>query len=525
MTAMRFRLLPLLLAVLPVVTWAADECNGAPPFDCAVTLLQKGRFPAAIEVLEKLNAESPRNIKALNLLGIALSRAGNLEKANDRFRQALQADPAFLAALTNLSVNEFMLGRVNQAKAGMEEVLKNSPNDAVAHVYLGEIAFGAKHFGEAAAHYEKGRAQVYPVILHYAECLLETGRRADLSAVLGAIPEADTKNQFQAGILLGRAEAYLEAAPYFGRARAHASDPYTAAYDQTLMLIRGGDYSGAIQLSSELVSGGLGRAELYNLVSEAYLKTGQVEKAYSALRTATELEPESEDNYADFTSVCLDNANYELGMEIVDIGLKHLPNSYRLHLHRGLLLAQQDNTQESERDFEIASRISPSQSLPYVMLGFAWMQRGDTPKAVEVLRARVKSNPNDFMLSYMLGLALTRSGAETDEAKAAFEASVRLNPRFSRAHAEVGKLLLRSGDVGGAIEQLEAAVKLDPEDATAAYQLGQAYRRKGDVARAQEMLARVVKLRHQKDGVEDPNDEMKRLIRDGAAPGEHTVAK
>ena len=144
---------------------------------------------------------------------------------------------------------------------------------------------------------------------------------------------------------------------------------------------------------------------------------------------------------------------------------------------------------------------------------------------MEVLRARVKSNPNDFMLPYILGIALIRSDAETGgEAKAAFEASVRLNPRFSRARAELGKMLLKSGDVGGAVEQLETAVKLDPEDATAAYQLGQAYRRMGDGARAQEMLARVVKLRHQKDAI-DPNDEMQRLIREGAASGEHPVAK
>jgi tetratricopeptide (TPR) repeat protein len=522
---MRSRFLPLLLAAVPLMGWAADECNGSAPYDCAVALIQKGRLPAAIEVLEKLTAESPRNLKALNLLGIALSGTGSLEKANDRFRQALQADPAFLPALTNLSVNQFTLGQVDQAKAGMEAVLKSSPADPTAHVYLGEIAFSAKQFGEAAAHYERGRAKVYPLILHYAECLLQTGRKDELSAVLGAIPEGDTEKQFGAGILLGKAEAYLEAAPYFGRARAHASDPYTAAYDQTLMLIRGGNYAGAIQLSSELFSAGLGRAELYNLVSEAYLKTGQAEKAYGALRTAIELEPESEDNYADFTRACLDNANYGLGMEIVEIGLKHLPNSYRLHLHRGLLLAEQDSLQESEKDFETASRLSPSESLPYVMLTFAWIQRGDAPKAVEVLRERVKLNPNDYMLPYVLGLALTRSVAESGEARAAFEASVRLNPRFPRAHAEVGKLLLRSGELGGAIEHLETAVKLDPEDATAAYQLGQAYRRSGDVARAQEMLARVVKLRHQRDGVEDPDEDMKRVIHDVATPGEHKVAK
>ena len=56
------------------------------------------------------------------------------------------------------------------------------------------------------------------------------------------------------------------------------ADPYKAAYDQTLMLIRGGDYPGAIQLSDELFSAGQRRAELYNLISEAFLKTGQVDK-------------------------------------------------------------------------------------------------------------------------------------------------------------------------------------------------------------------------------------------------------
>jgi len=504
---------------------AADECKGAPPYDCAVTLIQQGRFPAAVGVLEKLTAESPRNLKALNLLGIALSAAGDLEKANERLRQALQVDPAFLPALKNLSINEFRLGQMDQAHAGLETLLKASPNDDVTHLYLGEIAYGAKQFAEAVTHYEKSRAQVYPVILHFAECLLETGRKKELSAVLEAIPEEDVEKQFQAGILLGKAGAYLEAAPYFGRARKHATDPYKAAYDQTLMLIRGGDYPAAIQLSNELFTAGVRRAELYNLVSEAFLKAGQVERAYASLKSAIALEPAAEDNYGDLTGICLDQANYELGLEVVNEGLKHLPDSYRLHLQRGQILAQKGFSDESEKELETASRLSPTAAAPYVSLGFAWIQRGETAKAVEVLRARVKGNPDDFVLAYMLGIALNRSGAETDaEAKAAFEASVRLNPRFSRARAELGKILLRSGDVGGATAQLETAVQIDPEDATAAYQLGQAYRRVGDSARAEEMLTRVVKLRHQRDAI-DPNEEMKSLFREAAAPGGHTAVK
>ncbi len=328
---MRFGLLAFLLAGLPLCIWA-DDCKGAPPYDCAVTLIQQGRFEAAAGVLEKLTSESPRNLKALNLLGIALSASGDLEKANRQLRAALEVDPGFLPALRNLSLNEFRLGHMDQAQLGFETLLRSSPTDEVAHLCLGEISYGAKRFEDAAAHYEKSRAQVYPVVLHYAECLVNLGRKKEFSAVLAAIPVEDAEKQFQAGLLLGKTGAYLEAAPYFARAREHAADPYKAAYDQMLMLIRGGDYSGAIQLSNELLAAGLRRAELYNLVSEAFLKTGQIENAYAALKSAIALEPEAEDNYGDLASICLDQANYELGMDVVDEGLKHLPDSYRLHL-------------------------------------------------------------------------------------------------------------------------------------------------------------------------------------------------
>ena len=185
---MNYGLLLFLVAGFPLFTRAADECNGVPLYDCAVTLIQQGRFPAAVGVLEKLTAESPRNLKALNLLGIAHGAAGDLEKANQRLRQALEVDPGFLPALKNLSINEFRLGHMNQAQVGLETVLKSSPNDEVIHLYLGEIAYNGKQSGEAVDHYEKSGAQVYPVILHYAECLIETGRKKELSSVLGAIP-------------------------------------------------------------------------------------------------------------------------------------------------------------------------------------------------------------------------------------------------------------------------------------------------------------------------------------------------
>jgi tetratricopeptide (TPR) repeat protein len=525
---MRFRGFALLAVFLPSAVAAAD-CGAAAPYDCAVALVKSDRFAPAIEILDKIVAQAPQDLKALNLLGIALTGAGQIDKANARFRQVLKLDPAFYPAWKNLGVNEFTLNHPAQAKTAFEQVLARSPQDDVAHAYLAEIAFGARQCAVAIGQFEQSRARVAesPVaLLHYSDCLAQSGRLQDAASAIAGLP---AERQFEAGLLLGKAGAFLAAAKSFALARQVAKDPYLAAYNQTLMLIQGGDSNGAIQVASGLFARGMRRAELYNLVSEAYLKSGHIEGAYDALRAATELEPDGEDNYVDLAGICLEYENYDLGLEIVDIGLRHLPNSYRLRLDRGVLLAQKGLALDAEKDFEAAAKLSPAESLPYAALAMAWMQIGDVAHAVEELRPRVRQNEGGYMLPYILGIALIRSGAEpgTDaaaEARRAFETSIRRNPQFSRAHAELGKLLLKSGDVPGAIRQLETAVKLDEKDGAAFYQLAQAYRRKGDTERAQQMLARVTKLRDEKEGI-DPGTEMKRIVREGVASAGRTVAQ
>ena len=62
----------------------ADEC-GAAPYDCAVSLVQRQEFKAAIVLLEKLVSQSPQNLRALNLFGIALTEAGLLSTRREGY--------------------------------------------------------------------------------------------------------------------------------------------------------------------------------------------------------------------------------------------------------------------------------------------------------------------------------------------------------------------------------------------------------------------------------------------------------
>ena len=105
-------------------------------------------------------ATAPANLKALNLLGIALTSAGRVDEAAARFQQALTIDPGFTPARKNLAINEFARGKLSDAQRDFEQVLARAPDDEVTHLHLGEIAFQRDQPREAVAHYEKAGARV-----------------------------------------------------------------------------------------------------------------------------------------------------------------------------------------------------------------------------------------------------------------------------------------------------------------------------------------------------------------------------
>ena len=500
------------------------------PYDCALAQVGRQEFGAAIASLQQALARTPRDLKALNLLGIALTGAGRVADANARFHEALAIDATFTPARKNLAVNEFTQGRVAQAQRHFEQVLARVPDDEIAHLHLGEIEYGRQHMAAALPHFEKAGARVMSTpawTLHYATCLLHAGQSARAITVFEALPADDAESRFAAGVALGRAGAHAHAARFFAAARSRGyTDQYAAGYNEALMLVEAGDHNAAIRVVQEMLQRGPEPSELHNLAARAYAGAGRIQEAYDALREAARVDPTAEGNYSDLALLCLDHENFALGLEIVDIGLKYRPQSFPLHVQRGVLLAMKGLMEQAEPEFDRARQLAPESAVPYVALAMAWMQTGQTPRAVDMLRERARGTGATAAIHHMLGVALMRSGIDPEgdaaiESIDAFEAAIRLDPRLPGARAELGKLLLKRDDVPGALAQLEQAVALDPESAAPAYSLAQAYRRSGQTARAQELLTRVSTLNARERG-DDPDRDLKRtvirIIRDGSAP-------
>src|SRR6185295_2674198 len=154
----------------------------------------------------------------------------------------------------------------------------------------------------------------------------------------------------------------------------------------------------------------LRKSELFGLLSEAYLQQGQLKQAYDALRIATQIDPNVPDNYLALGALCLEHENYDLALEITNIGLKHIPESYALHLQRGAIRAMKGEIGDAEYDFETAVRLAPQEPLAAAALSIAWIQMGKLPQAVSLLRGETRRHPNDATAQLVLAEALLRGG-------------------------------------------------------------------------------------------------------------------
>ena len=424
----------ILLQLLSLYAWAQSQT----PYQAAVEYVQQGRAQLAIPLLEKLLAASPKDLKARNLLGIALLNSGRREDAGAQFRMAFDTDPTFYPALKNLAINELALGRGTEARSHFEQVLKLVPDDPVSHLNLAEMDYSARRYPQAAAHYQRS-----------------------------------------VGL-------YSKNNPVAGRALRACLNSHNPA--------------AAIAIGEQVSRS----AEVLGLLAQAYQQSGLPQRAYDALRAATKLEVRNEANYLDLMSLCMEQHTWDVALEISEVALHYLPESYRVRLQRGAVLALKGEVAAAENEFLQATQLAPREVLPQVALALARVQLNRIPEAIQVLRECRARHPRDYVVNWILGETLAQHEDE-NEAIQALEEAVRLGPREAAPRVLLGKLLARRGELSRAARELEAALKIEPNDVPAQYQLATVYRKAGNTRRADELFSKVGQARE-----ENPEDSAKR---------------
>src|SRR5205807_9127816 len=118
-------------------------------------------------------------------------------------------------------------------------------------------------------------------------------------------------------------------------------------------------------------------ADTLQLASAAYEDLGDTPKAVETLRQALLRDPLNVSLYLDFANISFSHESFQVGIDVINEGLRLQPKSADLYLARGVLYVQLAQYDKAEADFEKAQELDPAQSLGAAAQGLAAVQEND----------------------------------------------------------------------------------------------------------------------------------------------------
>jgi tetratricopeptide (TPR) repeat protein len=459
--------------------------------------LRAQQYEQAFELARSELLRSPKDFKILTLEGIALSGLGRPRDALKAYLQALAISPAYLAALEGAAQLEY---KNNDARAIplLLRILALRPNDPTSHAMLGVLAFRRRDCATSVSHFRAAGEAIdsQPVALaEYGACLMD----------------------------LQRGE---EALPVFQRVLALLPEDPHARYNLAVVQYSTHHNQAALETLQPMLAAQNPDPDTLDLASSAYEDTEDTPRAVALLRQAIIANPKKARYYLDFAAISFKHSSFEVGVDMLNLGIAQLPDAASLYTARGILYIQEGHFQKGEDDFKTANKLDPRQSSGAVAEGLAQIQESNLDKALATAQEQLKTHPRDYFLHYLKAEILSNSGAKVGtpafrEAISQASQAVELNPNFVLARDLLGNLYLEAGEIGKAEQQCRMALRENPLDQQALYHLIQALRKRGQDPNGEipAMVKRLGELREEVRKNEAEEDKY-RLYEPPAAAGQ-----
>jgi Flp pilus assembly protein TadD len=168
-------------------------------------------------------------------------------------------------------------------------------------------------------------------------------------------------------------------------------------------------------------------------------------------------------------------------------------DAYRAN-NRGVALLEQFNPTAAADAFREARRIHPQLTLSRINLAIALVYVPDIEAAEREATEAARELPRDPHAPYVLGL-VERARGRDEQARAAFQRVLELDPTDVGTHINLGQLDLQRQQYDEAMKHFRAALAEEPYSVTAAYGLGLALTRAGRRDEGRQAIERSQALR------------------------------
>lgn len=310
------------------------------------------------------------------------------------------------------------------------------------------------------------------------------------------------RSELQTGTDLTRNGKFAEAIPHLLAARGRVADEYAASFNLALCYVATAQYRLAVPIVEQLQEQNPATAAVWNLSAQVYVGNAQPDKAFGALQRAAQITPGDARLYSYVADACTAARDNALGLKVVDLGLRNIPRSARLHYERAVFLTALDRFLEAKKDFQLASELGQNTDIGYLAAVHESLIEGDLDASIREAREAISKGKDNYILLSLYSEAIFRSGVSPGsprlhEAEQAAEKSITERPDFADSRIILGKLYRIDRRLDDSIAQFEVARKLDPQNPAIYSNLAMEYRLKGDPAGARDALGVLERLNRQ----------------------------
>ncbi|MBH0200380.1 MAG: tetratricopeptide repeat protein [Nitrospira sp.] len=388
----------------------------------------------AVQAFRTVLHDQPELATVQYLLGQAYQLIGETNLAKESFERAVALYPDQVDAKRSLAVLESRRGHYQQARARLDDLLKQRPDDMAALDMLMTLDLMTKNW--------PGAEQTFMRLRHHASA----GNYVALVAE-GRFYEAQRR--------------VADAARAYERATALApNEPEPLSFLVKLEVAQGQTLRAKARLESALVS----RPDhpfAHGLLGEVLSLMGEHEGAVLRFREATRLNPKWMTPWLNWATLSISQKKADEAVQILEDGLKANPDSEELYMLLASAYSQQRQVDPAMAAYETVLRLNPRNLLAANNLAvFLIEHKGDPSslqKAFGLSRDFEKEAPHPLFID-TLGWVRFKMG-QHEEAIRLMKHAVAKSPEMSVLNYHLGIAFLQSGKRAEARTYLSRALK------------------------------------------------------------------
>ena len=513
---------------------AADDPS--PRLSLASLYVAENKPGQAEEFLRRSKKDFPDNSVGYRMLGDFYFSNNQIDKATDEYAALYRDHAKDMVVKKNYIQLLILKDRLDEARKLNDEVINAKPDDPDAQIYKGEIEIRGGKSNDAVntlqavlkndpdnavAHYQLGLAFAQLGNVNRAE--------AEWRDAIRLRPDIVEAHRALAGIAIHRSDAsgLAEEAEQIIALQPAASDGYLL---RAIAEIDRKQYATADEYIHRALEKEPNNPGAYVQLGNLRMAQNQFAEAQKAYQQGLDQDPNSTDALGGVLNVDVAQKQPDRAIATVKAQLSRYPRNVGFHIMLGQLLMEQKNDLKgAEAEFQQASDLDKTNSEARVKLGVAQNLRGDTELALQTFLDGAKANPKEVAFNLLAGgvyeskqdwaharqqyqtvldvqpdnplasnnlaYVMLEQGGNVDVAFAMAQTARRQLPDNPSCADTLGWAFYHKGVYTSAINLFKEALKKQPDNGLYNYHLGLAYAKNGQTALAKQQLERVMKLK------------------------------